>query len=243
MKQVIESNIFHQLILATEDYDFNVKKEAVIAIMNICLSSSLSLSTTLINKGVFRILIELIETKGDNLLVDMALTSIDCLLQTGIAFKSVNGVNAMCKKFAAEGGVSALENLQSHSNNVIYKKGMSILGKYFDSNGDDVKLTESSSNIGNYNNVSNNNSGNFINFNQNNNLTPNLISTNQFSLPTNNLNVKYNYNGPNGIENGAGNLNLQTNTNNINNNSGMFNFNNNLSENPFNSYSGHNLNN
>jgi hypothetical protein len=236
MKQIIESDIFNQLLLATEDYDYNTKKEAIIAIMNICLSTNFYLSTCLVNKGVFDILKDILDNKNDNELVDMALTSIDCILQTGEAFQKLNGVNFMCKKFSQSGGVSILENFQSHHNNFIYKKAMNILEKYFD-----IKVRNCEDLVPScYNNfrkdlfniesvkekIEYNPTNCFLNFNNahnfNNSQSNAFLANNSTknSLKFNNS-VTYNYSGPNGKDETMQN-NFNHLVSNYNNNFGFF---------------------
>ncbi len=131
IKQLVESNLFNRILIIANEYDIKLKKEAVSFIYNICLNTNFNISTELVKKGTFRILIELLEITSDHQIILLSLHSIDKIIASGEFLKSVLKGNTIAKKFEAVGGCECLEKFQMHLNLKIYEKAMEILEKYF----------------------------------------------------------------------------------------------------------------
>jgi hypothetical protein len=131
MHQILESDILHYIIKQTSDYDYNVRKEAMQILVNICSLSSFGSSIELIKKGLYNEFLYLIETTTDINIIEMVLYCLECILKSGIVMIKITNENPMCFKFEQLGGISKLEKLLAHPNDTIYQKTEFILENYF----------------------------------------------------------------------------------------------------------------
>lgn len=156
IKTIVDSDLFEEIIKMTSDYDFSTRKEAVYALFNMCVDISLSLGTELVKKGIFEVFIKVIEKNVDNSIIELALESIDKILNTGEPLREIAGFNSMAKKFDEVGGINCLEQLQKHPNQKIYEKTLNILDKYYETKDVDhnvLDLDNQSANSGNNSSV------------------------------------------------------------------------------------------
>lgn len=132
IKQIVDHQIFNKVIELCNDYDFSTKKEAIFTVNNICTHKlNFSISTFLVKKGVLEMIIEVLETFKDPVLLQLVLTSLNFILATAIPMSTITGRNSFCSKFEQLGGISALEKMQEHANDNIYRLSLSILENYF----------------------------------------------------------------------------------------------------------------
>ncbi len=147
MKQLVESNLYNRILNICNEFDLKLKKDAIILIYNICTITYFNLSTELVKKGTFRMIIELCENTNDHEIILYSLYSIDKIIASGEFLKSVLKDNTIAKKFEACGGCDCLERFQSNPNIEIYHKSMEILEKYFESYSDHMLLCNDESKI------------------------------------------------------------------------------------------------
>jgi hypothetical protein len=132
IKQIVEHQIFNKVLELCNDYDFSTKKEAIFTVHNICTHKlNFTISTFLIKKGVFNMIKDVLETYKDPLLLEMVLTSLNCILCTAIPIISLTGTNNLSNKFEQLGGIASLEKMQEHANDNIYRLSLSILETHF----------------------------------------------------------------------------------------------------------------
>lgn len=145
IKQLLESNLYNSILGIANDYDIKLKKDAIILIFTICNLSNFNLSTELVKRGTFRMVIELLENTSDHQIILYCLYSIDRIIATGEFLKSVLKDNTIAKKFEACGGCDCLEKFQSNLNMDIYAKAMEILEKYFETYSEHMLLCKEES--------------------------------------------------------------------------------------------------
>jgi len=144
IKNLVESNLYNRISQIANDYDPNLKKEAVLFIYEICINTHFNISTELIKKGTFRILTDLLEISSDHQIILNCLEAIDKILASGEFLKTVLKGNTIANKFEAVGGLECLEKFQLHMNIKIYEKAMDIIEKYFQSSYSENMLSLSS---------------------------------------------------------------------------------------------------
>lgn len=129
--QLINSDLFPIIVNCLSDYEFSVRKEALIAITNICYEIKYGLSIQICQKKVLEELEKLIDETNNLDILQMTLTCIDHIFNAGVEFKKITDKNPLTYKFEQLGGAKKLEKLLTHPNINIYKDTTYILDTYF----------------------------------------------------------------------------------------------------------------
>ena len=128
---VIEANIIPPLVHLLATAEFDIKKEAAWSISNATSGGAPEQIKYLVQQGCIKPLCDLL-TCNDPRLVTVALEGIENVLKAGEHEAPANGGTNPYTAFVDEAeGLDKLEQLQSHSNEDVYKKAMHILETYF----------------------------------------------------------------------------------------------------------------
>lgn len=119
--------------------DFEVRKEAVYALCNACGCDSAQVLSGLVASGVVRPFTDLLECADASLLLAV-LEALEAVLGAGAAAAAGAEQNACAVIFDEVGGLPKLEALQSHQNEEVYKKAVSMLDAFFGAEEDDAAL-------------------------------------------------------------------------------------------------------
>ena len=121
--------------------DFEVRKEAVYALCNACGGDSAQVLSGLVASGVVQPFSDLLECADASLLLAV-LEALEALLGAGAAAVAAGATeqNACAVIFDEVGGLPKLEALQSHQNEEVYKKAVSMLDAFFGAEEDDAAL-------------------------------------------------------------------------------------------------------
>ena len=134
IQAVIEANIIPPLVHLLATAEFDIKKEAAWSISNATSGGSPEQIKYLVQQGCIKPLCDLL-TCNDPRLVTVALEGIENVLKAGeheAAALPGSGSGNPYTAFVDEAeGLDKLEQLQSHSNEDVYKKAMHILETYF----------------------------------------------------------------------------------------------------------------
>jgi len=150
IQAVIESNIIPPLVHLLATAEFDIKKEAAWSISNATSGGSPEQIKYLVQQGCIKPLCDLL-TCNDPRLVTVALEGIENVLKAGEHEAPANGGTNPYTAFVDEAeGLDKLEQLQSHSNEDVYKKAMHILETYFglDDEEDDAGIAPETTNAG-----------------------------------------------------------------------------------------------
>jgi importin subunit alpha-6/7 len=109
-----------------------VKREAAWVISNATNRGSPESIATLVQYGVLETFVNLLES-DDVKTIAVVLEGLKNVLNCGAkAYVNAEGENLFLNKLEALGGIPKLENLQTHPNQEIYEKCLSILETYFE---------------------------------------------------------------------------------------------------------------
>jgi len=150
IQAVIESNIIPPLVHLLATAEFDIKKEAAWSISNATSGGAPEQIKYLVQQGCIKPLCDLL-TCNDPRLVTVALEGIENMLKAGEQEAPANqGTNPYTAFVDEAEGLDKLEQLQSHSNEDVYKKAMHILEAYFglDDDDDDAAIAPESTNTG-----------------------------------------------------------------------------------------------
>ena len=140
IQAVIEANIIPPLVHLLATAEFDIKKEAAWSISNATSGGSPEQIKYLVQQGCIKPLCDLL-TCNDPRLVTVALEGIENVLKAGDYEAqhqpSTGGPNPYTAFVDEAEGLDKLEQLQSHSNEDVYKKAMHILETYFGLDDDD----------------------------------------------------------------------------------------------------------
>jgi importin subunit alpha-6/7 len=133
IQQVIDSGIIPRLLqLAANGNDFDIVKEAIWAVSNATSGGSPEQLAFLVSHGCMSSFCKVLNG-GDSRILQVALEGIDNLLKTQALGKEDIGAHSVLE---AEGGIDALEMLQTHNNAEVAAKALHILSTYFDAEED-----------------------------------------------------------------------------------------------------------
>jgi len=151
IEAVIQANIIPSLINVLRGDEFNVQKEATWAISNVTSNGKKKHMRYIVQQGVIPPLVEMFKC-SDPKIIMVALEGLEHILRVGESdmTKENSGGNKYVEIIEECGGVDQIENLQRHDNEDIYKKSVSILQTYFDSEeeGEDQSLAPKASSEG-----------------------------------------------------------------------------------------------
>eukprot|EP01119_Soliformovum_irregulare_P008929 TRINITY_DN2201_c1_g1_i1.p1 TRINITY_DN2201_c1_g1~~TRINITY_DN2201_c1_g1_i1.p1 ORF type:complete len:517 (+),score=208.24 TRINITY_DN2201_c1_g1_i1:196-1746(+) len=126
---IFSANIFPRIIHLYKSGDFDVKKECAWAVSNALSWKIPGNVRTLVEAGVIPAIVDMMKAK-DNKMVIVALESLEQILKVGEGKK--NGMENIYKSQVEEAeGIDALEELQQHISEEIYKKALNLLETYF----------------------------------------------------------------------------------------------------------------
>lgn len=130
-QHVINSGLFPELIRQLDCSEFEVRKEAAWAISNATTWKVPEQIKSILGWGAAKPMIQLLAS-NDTKLILVVLEFTENVLSTGEMIANQLGQqNMFVNNFEEVEAVDKLDQLQSHSNNEIYKKSVSILEKYF----------------------------------------------------------------------------------------------------------------
>ncbi len=119
-------------LLATAEFD--IKKEAAWAISNATSGGTAQQIQFLVQAGCIRPMCDLLSC-SDPRIITVALEGLENMLKIGEAQKELGGANATnpyADAIDEAGGLDKIEELQSHGNEDIYQKAITILETYFE---------------------------------------------------------------------------------------------------------------
>jgi len=130
IQEVIDANLIPALIFTLQKDEFDVKREAAWAISNATSGGTEKQIKYIVDQGVIKPLCDLLQYK-DVKLVNVVLEALDNILAAGASEEEEHGFNPYTEKIEEAEGIEKLEELQSHENEEIYDKVVSILEQYF----------------------------------------------------------------------------------------------------------------
>ncbi|KAG4085508.1 putative SRP1-importin alpha [Neocallimastix lanati (nom. inval.)] len=134
IQAVIDANIIPKLIELLQNGEFKIKKEAAWAISNATLSGIKEPNQIryLVECGCIKPICDLL-TCGDNTIISISLDALDNILKVGEldAKNNTDNQNLMALQIEECGGIEAINDLQRHENDEIYKKAYNIIDLYF----------------------------------------------------------------------------------------------------------------
>jgi len=127
---VVDHPCLRMIVDFMKDPDFEIKKEAVWAVSNATHSKSSRIIFKLVKEGAFDILSEVLRHQDPRILL-VALEAINNVLKAGAEEMGPDKVNEMCVRFDENGGLTLMENLQSHPEQRIYDKVVKIMSEHY----------------------------------------------------------------------------------------------------------------
>jgi HEAT repeat protein len=134
IQAVIDSGIIPPLVHLLGTAEFDIKKESAWAISNATSGGTKEQIKYLVQCGCIKPLCDLL-TCSDVRIVTVALEGLENILKVGETEKELagpNGTNPYASLIDQAEGLDKIEDLQSHSNEDIYEKAVSILETFFD---------------------------------------------------------------------------------------------------------------
>ena len=126
---VIDANLVPLLIDSMLHAEFDIKKEALIAIFNICTEGLPQQIDYLVSKNLLEALSELLQLTDVSVLV-CALSTLELVLRAGK--QRAPGFNAYAHRFEDIGGTTPLNKLLDHPQARVYQTAMALMEHYFD---------------------------------------------------------------------------------------------------------------
>jgi hypothetical protein len=130
--RLLNSNLINQIVKLIDDPLHTVRKEALWVFSNITAGQHFSHCLSLINKGLYSELMNIMNNVCDKEILEKALFVLDNIFSTGVCLVNISGKNPLVKKFEDIGGFDCLEKLQNHYSHDIFKKTEEIIKKYFE---------------------------------------------------------------------------------------------------------------
>jgi hypothetical protein len=128
VQAVINANLIPPLINCLANAEFRTKREAAWAISNLTTSGRLEQIAYLVQQGAIPPLVALLDVQ-DIKVLQVVLDALANILNMGA---QADGDNNVCADYIEEaGGIEAIEELQTHENEEIYEKSLSIIEQYF----------------------------------------------------------------------------------------------------------------
>eukprot|EP00727_Mastigamoeba_balamuthi_P007836 m51a1_g3673 putative importin alpha (546) ;mRNA; f:281546-283840 len=137
IQSVIEAQLIPVLLELMKNAEFEIKKEAAWAVSNACSGGGNDQIKYLVQSGVVAPLCELLDS-NDARLVTVALEGLENILKVGAREASAtSGENVHALQVEEAGGLSKIEELQTHPNQDIYDKAVRILERFFSAEEED----------------------------------------------------------------------------------------------------------
>ncbi|XP_071693359.1 importin subunit alpha-2-like [Rutidosis leptorrhynchoides] len=133
IQAVMEAGLIAPLVNLLQTAEFDVKKEAAWAISNATSGGNNEQIKYLVSQGCIKPLCDLL-TSPDLQIVTVCLEGLENILEVGKDEKNLGNsgdVNYYAQYIEDAEGLEKIENLQSHDNNEIYEKAVSILETYW----------------------------------------------------------------------------------------------------------------
>eukprot|EP01022_Parablepharisma_sp_SALTPOND_P018679 TRINITY_DN3092_c4_g1_i1.p3 TRINITY_DN3092_c4_g1~~TRINITY_DN3092_c4_g1_i1.p3 ORF type:complete len:252 (-),score=35.25 TRINITY_DN3092_c4_g1_i1:69-824(-) len=128
IQEVINAGVIAELSnLAVKSNDFGVRKEAAWAIGNACIKGSNYQKLRIVKEDVLEVLVTMLGNEDADLLL-ILLEAVDSLLELD---KVMETEPTVCDQFEGLGGITKLEELQLHKNEIVYKKVVELMDKRF----------------------------------------------------------------------------------------------------------------
>jgi len=134
IQSVIDTGIIGPLVQLLATAEFDIKKEAAWAISNATSGGTQDQIRFLVSTGCIKPLCDLLIC-SDARIITVALEGLENILKVGEAEKELAGpagVNPYVNMVDEADGLDKIEELQSHSNEDIYEKAVTLLETYFD---------------------------------------------------------------------------------------------------------------
>ena len=134
---VIDANIIPLLIKMLEKEQFEIQKEAAWAISNATSGGTPEQIMHLVHCGCIKPLCDLL-TVPDAKIILVALEGLENILKVGdTEAKRTNTENVLANHIEEAGGLSKIEELQRHHEEIVYSKASKILQRYYDDQEDE----------------------------------------------------------------------------------------------------------
>lgn len=121
-----------EVIRAAELATWEVRKEAVWVICNLVTSGTSSDLRVLTELGVMHALCGILKSKDDSKMLLIVMEAVEKLLEMDDAV-----IRPLAIQMDEEGGVTAVEDLQEHENEYVYKQAVNIIDRFFSNPDDD----------------------------------------------------------------------------------------------------------
>ena len=128
IQAVIENNCLPPLIEVLSHGDFESKKESAWAITNLTAGGSLEQIVYLCSTGILKPFCDILDLKDEKAVCVVMDGLINILL---MAAQQGDG-DKTCELIEECGGLDKIEDLQSHENEQVYKKALSIIANFFE---------------------------------------------------------------------------------------------------------------
>ena len=128
IQAVINANLIPPLLNCLANAEFRTKREAAWAVSNLTTGGRLEQIAYLVQQGAIPPLVGLLDVQ-DVKVLQVVLDALQNILNMGA---QADGDNNVCADYIEEaGGIEAIEELQTHENEDIYEKSLSIIEQYF----------------------------------------------------------------------------------------------------------------
>ena len=140
IQAVIQAGFLPNMLEMIRDGSFEVKKEVTWAISNLCSGGTDDQIRYLMSQGFMDPICALL-TSHDSKLVQITLEALQKIMAIGEVDAENDSTPGAANRYAlmmeSNGGVDALEELQSHAHAAIYKKATDLLDMYFEGEDDE----------------------------------------------------------------------------------------------------------
>ncbi|XP_072392047.1 importin subunit alpha-5-like [Diabrotica undecimpunctata] len=136
IQKVIDAGILPPLLHVLQTGDFKSQKEASWAVTNFTSGGTISQLAKLVEAGALKPMCNLINSK-DQKTVLVVLDGLNNILNAANKMGQVEKIAIMIEEC---GGLDGIEALQSHDNEKIYEKALSIIENYFSEGGNDDNM-------------------------------------------------------------------------------------------------------
>jgi importin subunit alpha-6/7 len=129
--KVMNSAVLERVLDYLSDYNLKLKKEAVYVVSYLCSSTDLEIILKLVSRGVLKSLCNILEYDKNDVVLISVLDTVYNIFYSGEFLKEYEKENRFTKEFDEYGGVTLLENLQTHTNEKIFDLTQKIMERFY----------------------------------------------------------------------------------------------------------------
>jgi len=126
-KVIHKRSVLQNIVESSKSAEWLVRKEAIFAIANIVSGGTPDQARFMVDRGVIEAFCGILHMSGDTLITITAMEAIECLLKLDVQMGTSDNILLL----EEHGGLSLLDELQLHQEEVVYKTAQRILDNYF----------------------------------------------------------------------------------------------------------------